>query len=77
MTTNLDGREPKSKKLIKTLLETCKGMEFDGIQAMRYFNETWGIHADHHVYTDLMDSMTRTGQAECSQGWGNTRYVIL
>jgi len=62
--------------LIKLLLRTRKGCEYDGIQAMRFFIEMWGIYADHHVYTEIMDDMTRNSKATITQGWGNVRFRI-
>ena len=74
---NEDQTDKQLFVMIKALFLACKDREFDGIQAARHFSETFGIYADHHIFTEIMDSMTRTGQARCTQGWGNTRYYIL
>ena len=65
--------------LISALLETCKGQEFDGYTAARYFSDTFGIYASHHLFTQTLDVMTRGDhpRAKCTQGWGTTRYKIL
>jgi hypothetical protein len=62
--------------LIRTLLETRKGSVYDGIQAMRYFNERWGISEDWHLYSEIMDEMTRCGAACVVEAGGYTKYLI-
>lgn len=64
-------------QLVHDTLLSQHGREFDGIQAMNWFNEKYGIHIDHHIFTYVMDQMTRTNEAVCTQPWGYTRYRIL
>jgi hypothetical protein len=64
------------ENLISTLLETQKGREFNGIEAANFFRETWGIDADWHTYTEIMDYMARINQATCTKSDGMTRYLI-
>jgi len=74
----LDNQDSKQLyDLIAALLQTLSGIELDGFTAARHFMTTWGIYADHHLYTEVMDSMTRHGKARCTQGWGTTKYIIL
>lgn len=68
--------QKQSVKLVHNLLQTRKGCEYDGIQAARFFRENWGIDGDHHLFTDVMDSMTRNGEAVCTQPYGFTKYMI-
>jgi hypothetical protein len=62
--------------MIKAIMSTLTGKEFNGYEARQYFNDVFGIDNDHHLYTEVMDVMTRTGRAVCTQGWGDTRYLI-
>jgi hypothetical protein len=66
----------KERSLAKLLLSSQKGMEFTGMTARQFFTANFGVNIDHHVYTDIMDEMTRYNDAICTQGWGDTRYLI-
>jgi hypothetical protein len=68
--------EKQMVKMIVALLKTCKGMEFDGHKAQVHFMETWGIYADHHIFVQIMDIMSRSNETTCTQGWGDTKYLI-
>jgi hypothetical protein len=63
--------------LVHDTLLSQHGREFDGIKARHWFNERYGMDIDHHVFTDVMDGMTRTNEAVCTQPWGYTKYRIL
>lgn len=50
--------------------------DFDGFEMAINLKGLYGIIVDHHDCVSVMDAMTRTGQAVCTQGYGRTRYRI-
>lgn len=62
--------------LVKTLLATQKGREFDGIQAANFIRDTYGIDTNWHSCVDVLEVMTRTKEATCTQAWGMSKYLI-
>jgi hypothetical protein len=64
-------------ELVHLIVKSFAGQEFSGMQMWQKVNKIFGIDIDHHEFTYMMDSMTRTGEATCTQGWGDTRYRIF
>ena len=62
--------------MIRVILQSKGGSTFDGYSAAQMFMKDFGIYGDHHLFTEVMDYMTRIGEAVCTQGWGDTRYFI-
>lgn len=77
MRIEADQTDKQLVSLLTTLMETRRGCVYDGITAARFFNETWGIYADHHVYTSIMDQMTRYEKAVIVEPGGYTKFMIV
>lgn len=68
--------ERQAYSLLRTLLETRKGLEFDAISARNEIKKLYGIDADHHKYSEILDEMSRCGLATVTRPGGFTRYII-
>ena len=65
-------------ELVELLVKSFAGShDYSGMDMRVEVNRKFGINIDHHEFTYMMDNMTRTGEAACTQGWGGTRYRIL
>lgn len=52
------------KALIQTLIMLRKGSAMDGMSTMRFMRETYGIDEDWHVYSEILDYLTRIDVAQ-------------
>ena len=69
--------QQQSVLLVKNIIRRdMKGFEMNGYEAAQKLMEIYGIYTSHHLCTEIMDGMTRNGEAKCTQGWGTTRYLI-
>lgn len=62
--------------LCNRLLKNFAGQELDGIQASIKIREFFGLHIDHHILSEVMDVMSRTGETELTQAYGYCKYFI-
>ena len=64
--------------MITTFLQGWKFSEFDAIKARNQMEELWGIDLDWHDFAQVLDEMSRCGQAERTGAnkSGMTVYVI-
>jgi len=64
-------------QLVRDFLGMKIGMVFDGIKAQRAMTDEWGITIDWHVFTNVMDEMTRYSLAEVVETKnGRTSFLI-
>ena len=61
--TQTQESEMKKYNIVRDFLEMKKGMVFDGIKARNAMKDEWGIDIDWHIFTEVMDEMTRFGGA--------------
>ena len=52
------------REMIKDIMQAQKGMVFDAIEAMRFFQTTYGLSFDWHEYSIVLDAMSRSGSAD-------------
>ena len=65
------------QQLVRDFLGMKKGMVFDGVKAQRAMKDEWGINIDWHMFTNIMDDMTRYGMAEMVEiNNGRTSFMI-
>lgn len=62
--------------LCMRLLTNFAGQELDGIQASIKIREFYGLHIDHHILSEVMDVMTRTGETVLTVPSGYCKYFI-
>ena len=67
----------KQRQVARDFLEMKKGLIFDGITARRRMFDEWGINIDWHIFTEVMDEMTRCGLARVVDSkTGRTNFFI-
>ncbi len=69
----------KLHSLVLMLLQSRKGETHSGYTARRLFSDIYGIDFDHHVYIDVLDEMSRRGEAKFldnAGGDGASRWFI-
>lgn len=63
--------------LCKRLIHNFDGQELDGIQLSIKITDTYGLHIDHHILSEVMDVMSRTGETQLTQAYGYCKYFII
>ena len=67
----------KQRQVARDFLQMKKGMVFDGITARRRMFDEWGISMDWHIFTEVMDEMTRQNLATVIKvDNGRTSFMI-
>jgi len=76
--TATDKERSQYFNLVKAMVKfvAVAGEDYDGVEMSHAVKNFCGLSIDHHVFTSVMDCMTRTHEAICTQGWGYTRYRI-
>ena len=65
----------QAQRLMRDTLVTLSGQTFSGVKAMQYFRENYGLHADWHEFSEALDFLARTGQAEIT-GFTSSRMTL-
>lgn len=73
-----DQTDAQMVTLIRTLLQTRRGCEYNAISAARFFSLIYGIEADWHIFATILDQMAQNGQAVSDHNdiEGHVHYII-
>lgn len=73
-----DQTDKQMVNLIKTLLQSRRGCEYNAIKASMFFLHEYGIEADWHIFATILDQMAMNGLAVSDHNdiEGHVHYII-